>query len=121
MNKGFFKQSDPYRVPTTDGKLIHEHFGIAATGGASVSIAKMTAPPGWSEPPQKPDFDEYTLMIKGQKKIIVNGETVSLNAGESLLVEKGSLVQYSNPGKEPAEYWSVCIPAFSPGGANRKA
>ena len=79
----------------------------------------MVAPPGWSEPEQRPDFDEYTLMVRGKKRIEIEGETVELGVGESLLVEKGTLVRYSNPFEEAAEYWSVCIPAFSPDRVNR--
>ena len=73
----------------------------------------MIAPSGWSEPPQRPDFDEFTLMVRGKKRIEIDGEEVHLEAGESLLITKGTLVRYSNPFDQEAEYWSVCIPAFS--------
>jgi len=119
MNQSYFKQSSPFVVPTTDGKRIEEHFGVPSTGSANVSIAHMVAPPGWSEPAQRPDFDEYTLMVRGKKRVNVDGEEMELSAGESLLVPRGSRVQYANPFDEPAEYWSVCIPAFSPDAVNR--
>jgi mannose-6-phosphate isomerase-like protein (cupin superfamily) len=80
----------------------------------------MVAPPGWSEPHQNPEFDEYTMMVRGSKQIEIDGETVTLSAGESLLVRKGARVQYSNPFEEEAEYWSVCMPAFSPELVNRE-
>ena len=80
----------------------------------------MVAPPGWSAPHQNPEFDEYTLMVRGCKQIEINGETVILKSGESLLVKKGVRVQYSNPFEEEAEYWSVCTPAFSPDSVNRE-
>ncbi len=80
----------------------------------------MVAPPGWSEPHQNPEFDEYTLMVRGRKQIEINGETVTLKPGESIHVKKGVRVQYSNPFEEEAEYWSVCIPAFSPDSVNRE-
>lgn len=73
----------------------------------------MIAPPGWSEPHQNPEFDEYTLVSRGKKLFEVDGEKIVVNAGESILVKKGSRVQYSNPFEAPCEYWSVCIPAFS--------
>ena len=79
----------------------------------------MVAPPGWSEPPQRPDFDEYTLMVRGQKRITLEGEEIVLGPNESILVERGTLVQYSNPFETEAEYWSLCIPAFSPESVNR--
>ena len=120
MSENFFLQQSPYSVPTTDGKLIEEHIGSVATGESKLSVAHMVAPPGWSEPHQNPEFDEYTLMVRGRKQIEINGETVILNSGESLLVRKGVRVKYSNPFEEEAEYWSVCIPAFSPESVNRE-
>ena len=109
----FIKQDKPFIVPTTDGKLIEEHFGLASIKTDDLSIAHMTAPPGWSEPHQNPEFDEYTLVSRGKKLFEVDGEKIVVNAGESILVKKGSRVQYSNPFEDPCEYWSICIPAFS--------
>ena len=120
MPAGYVKQSVPFVVPTGDGKLIEEHFGLASAGGGAISVAHMVAPAGWSEPPQVPEFDEYTLMISGRKIVNVDGEDVQLAAGESVLVKKGHRVCYSNPFSEPAEYWSVCLPAFSPNSVNRE-
>lgn len=94
---------------------------MVATEDDEVSIARMVAPPGWSEPAQRPEFDEFTLMVKGRKRIVIEGEPIELSAGESLLVSKGTLVEYSNPFEEEAEYWSVCIPAFSPERVHRMA
>jgi mannose-6-phosphate isomerase-like protein (cupin superfamily) len=113
------KQTSPSAIPVPGGKLIEEHFGKVATGEETVSIAHMVAPSGWSEPPQRPEFDEYTLMVRGKKQVEIEGEPLELKAGESLLVSKGTLVRYSNPFGEEAEYWSVCIPAFSPDRVNR--
>lgn len=108
------KQTSPSVIPVPDGKLIEEHFGNVATEDDGVSVARMVAPPGWSEPPQRPEFDEFMLMVKGRKRVAIEGDTIELSAGESLMVSRGTLVQYSNPFGEEAEYWSVCIPAFSP-------
>ncbi len=109
----YFKQDNPFVVPTTDGKLIEEHFGLATSKNSNVSIAHMVAPPGWSEPHQNPEFDEYTLVSSGKKMFEVDGEEIVVSAGQSILIKKGSRVRYSNPFEESCEYWSVCIPAFS--------
>ena len=109
----YFKQDKPFVVPTTDGKLIEEHFGNATTKTSGLSIAHMVAPPGWSEPHQNPEFDEYTLVSRGKKKFEVDGEEIIVSAGQSILIKKGSRVRYSNPFDEECEYWSVCMPAFS--------
>lgn len=106
-------QDNPFRVPTTDGKTILEHFG-GSTGNKEVSIAQMVAPSGWSEPFQNPQFDEFTLVIEGKKLIEVDNEKIELSIGQSIEIKKGSRVRYSNPFPEPCIYVSVCIPAFSP-------
>ena len=111
--KNYIKQSKPIKIPTTDGKIIEEFFGFTSTQFSKCSIAHMVAPPGWNEPFQNPEFDEITIMISGRKLAEVDGENIELEAGECLLVKKGAQVRYSNPFDEPAEYWSVCIPAFS--------
>ena len=115
----FFKQDNPFVVPTTDGKLIEEHIG-ASTGETGLSIAHMLAPAGWSEPFQNPDFDEYTLVSKGKKLFEVDGEKITVSAGESILIRKGSRVRYSNPFEEACEYWSICLPAFSINNVHRE-
>ena len=116
----FTKSTDPFVVPTTDGKLIEEYFGLANNQIDAFSVAHMVAPSGWSEPAQTPEFDEITIMISGKKQISIDGEEVILSAGETLKVNKGATVQYANPFTEPAEYWSVCFPAFSLDRVNRK-
>jgi mannose-6-phosphate isomerase-like protein (cupin superfamily) len=116
----YIKQDNPFVVPTNDNKLIEEHYGKATTGDTAFSIAHMVAPPGWSEPHQKPSFDEVTIVIKGKKQIEVDNQIVLLQAGQSILVKKGSRVRYSNPFDEPCEYWSCCVPAFCLEQANRE-
>ena len=113
MKKKYTIQKAPFVVPTTDGKVIEEHFGKATDGNAQISVAHMIAPPNWSEPFQTPGFDEYTYVIKGKKQFIIAGEIIVLRAGESIKLEKNTRVQYSNPFAEPCEYMSVCTPAFS--------
>lgn len=118
--KTFTIQKQPFVVPTEDGKLIEEHFGLATNGNSDLSIAHMVAPSGWSEPFQTPEFDEYTYIIKGKKQFIINGETVILKAGESIKINKNIRVQYSNPFVEPCEYIAICSPAFSINAVNRE-
>ena len=116
----YIKQNSPFRVPTTDGKLIEEHYGLASTRDSGFSIAHMVAPPHWSEPFQTPEFDEVTMVVRGQNQFEVDGETVVLQAGESILIRKGTRVRYSNPFDEECEYWSCCVPAFSVNTVNRE-
>lgn len=119
-NKKYTIQDSPFVVPTTDGKIIKEHFGLATDGNSNISIAHMVAPPGWSEPFQTPEFDEFTFIIKGKKQFIIENEMVVLDAGQSIKIEKNTRVQYSNPFTEPCEYLAICIPAFSMDSVNRE-
>lgn len=113
-------QTKPFLVPTNDGKLIEEHVGLASTGNSNLSIAHMMAPPGWSEPFQTPQFDEYTLVSRGKKMFEVDGEQIILESGQSILIKSGTRVRYSNPFDEECEYWSICFPAFSISAVNRE-
>lgn len=118
--KKYIIQKSPFIVPTTDGKLIEEHFGLATDGNSQISIARMIAPSGWSEPFQIPEFEEYTYIIKGKKQFIIDGDTIILEAGQSIKIEKNTRVQYSNPFVEPCEYLAICMPAFSIDAVNRE-
>jgi mannose-6-phosphate isomerase-like protein (cupin superfamily) len=120
MKKKYFIQNKPFVVPTTDGKLIEEHFGNATDQNSKISIAHMIAPPKWSEPFQTPEFEEYTYIIKGKKQFIIEGETIILEAGQSIKIEKNTRVQYSNPFDIECEYIAVCLPAFSIDIVNRE-
>ncbi|MEO1033445.1 cupin domain-containing protein [Winogradskyella sp.] len=111
--KKYTIQTSPFVVPTDDGKIIREHFGLVSDGNAEISIAHMVAPPGWSEPFQTPEFDEFTFIIKGKKQFIIEGETLVLEAGQSIKVNKHTRIQYANPFTEPCEYIAICLPAFS--------
>ncbi|WP_439152015.1 cupin domain-containing protein [Winogradskyella sp.] len=113
-------QSSPFIVPTDDGKIIKEHFGLASDGNSKISIAHMIAPPGWSEPFQTPEFDEFTFIIKGKKQFIIDDETIVLEPGQSIKIEKNTRLQYSNPFTEPCEYLAICTPAFSIDSVNRE-
>ncbi|TVZ23204.1 mannose-6-phosphate isomerase-like protein (cupin superfamily) [Dokdonia sp. Hel_I_63] len=120
MIKKYKIQKSPFVVPTTDGKLIEEHWGRATDGNTAVSIAHMVAPPGWSEPFQTPEFDEYTYIIRGKKQFIIEDETLILETGQSIKIDRNTRVQYSNPFNEECEYMSICTPAFSPDSVNRE-
>ena len=95
-------------------KKIEEFFGRVNSKTDYVSIARMTSPGGWVEPGQKPEFDEYTIVLKGILKVQTEKETFELKAGEAIITKKGNWVQYSTPGFDGAEYIAVCLPAFSP-------
>jgi len=98
----------------TKEKIIREHFGRVNTRTEEVSIAHMTSPEGWEEPGQCPDFNEYTLVLKGSVKVKTKSGEFILKEGEGILTEKGEWVQYSTPFPGGADYIAVCVPAFSP-------
>ena len=120
MSSKYIIQNSPYIVPTNDGKLIEEHFGNLTDKNSKISIARMVAPPGWSEPFQTPNFEEFTYIIKGKKQFIIDGETIILVAGQSIKIEKNIRVQYSNPFEKECEYIAICLPAFSVDLVNRE-
>ncbi len=95
-------------------KQIEEFIGRVNTRTGDVSIARMKSPPGWTEPGQTPEFDEYTVVLNGMLRVESEKETMDIHAGETAIVPKGEWVKYSSPGPGGAEYISVCLPAFSP-------
>ncbi|WP_106794087.1 cupin domain-containing protein [Aquimarina sp. Aq78] len=113
MSKKYYIQKSPFIVPTTDGKLIEEHFGMATDQNSQISIAHMIAPPHWSEPFQTPEFDEYTYIIRGKKQFIIDGEKIILESGQSIKIKKNTRIQYTNPFNEECEYLAICLPAFT--------
>ena len=94
-------------------KIIREFFGEVNSGNKNVSIAVMNSPAGWLEPGQKPEFDEYTIIIKGILHIKSKNNEYDIKEGQAILVKKNEWVQYSTPYHDGAQYVSVCIPAFS--------
>lgn len=100
-------------------KAIEEFVGRVNTGTAGLSVARMKSPAGWTEPGQRPEFEEYTLVLHGLLRVRTEDETIDVKAGEAIITEKGEWVQYSSPAREGAEYISVCVPAFSPKLAHR--
>ena len=94
--KKYILQKSPFIVPTSDGKLIEEHHGLATTQNSEISIAHMIAPPGWNEPFQTPKFDEYTYIMKGKKQFIIEDEVVILEAGQSIKIEKNTRIHITS-------------------------
>ena len=95
-------------------KIIEEFIGRVNSGTDDLSIAKMQSPAGWIEPGQKPEFDEYTVVLKGLLRVTTKEGAEDIHAGEAVIVPAGEWVQYSTPGSDGAEYIAVCRPAFSP-------
>jgi mannose-6-phosphate isomerase-like protein (cupin superfamily) len=102
-------------------KLIEEFIGRVNSGTAAVSIARMKSPSGWVEPEQTPEFDEYTVVLRGSLHVRLRNAEFDVGAGQAIIVKAGEWVQYSSPAKEGAEYIAVCIPAFSPDTVHRES
>lgn len=100
-------------------KIIQEFVGRVNTRTDKLSIARMKSPSGWIEPGQTPEFDEYTLVLKGMLRIETKEKTVDIAAGEAVITHKNEWVRYSTPEPEGAEYIAVCLPAFSPDTVHR--
>jgi ethanolamine utilization protein EutQ len=107
--------SRPSRVEAAGNKpkLIDEYIGRAATNSESVSIAHMRSPGGWQEPGQTPEFDEFTVVLRGVVRVEHRGGVMEIRAGQAVIAHSGEWVRYSTPEPEGAEYIAVCLPAFS--------
>jgi mannose-6-phosphate isomerase-like protein (cupin superfamily) len=95
-------------------KRIEEYIGQVNSGTPALSVARMISPPGWQEPGQQPEFDEYTVVLKGRLRVESVDGTLDIRAGEAVITHAGQWVRYSTPEPEGAEYIAVCLPAFSP-------
>jgi mannose-6-phosphate isomerase-like protein (cupin superfamily) len=95
-------------------KVIEEYIGRVNSGTSKLSVARMISPPGWSEPGQTPEFDEYTVVLRGSLRVESRDGMIDVAAGQAIIVNAGEWVCYSTPGPEGAEYIAVCLPAFSP-------
>lgn len=100
-------------------KLIDEYVGQASTGHVTLSIAHMRSPAGWAEPGQRPEFDEFTIVLRGVLVVESDGGQMTVQAGQGVQARAGEWVRYSTPGSDGAEYVSVCVPAFAPGTVHR--
>ena len=81
----------------------------------------MRSPAGWTEPGQTPEFDEFTVVLKGMLRVAYHGGHLDVQAGQAVIAHAGEWVQYGSPAEEGAEYIAVCLPAFSPGTVHRDA
>ncbi len=100
-------------------KRIEEFVGLVNSGTAGVSVARMTSPSGWVEPGQTPEFDEFTLVLRGTLRVETRDGTLDVRAGQAVVAPRGEWVRYSTPDEGGAEYVAVCVPAFSPGNVHR--
>jgi mannose-6-phosphate isomerase-like protein (cupin superfamily) len=94
-------------------KVIEEFFGRVNSQTGDLSIARMQSPGGWVEPGQTPEFDEYTVVLRGTLRVTTSEGALDVKAGQGVILHKGEWVQYSTPADEGAEYIAVCLPAFS--------
>ena len=95
-------------------KIIREYIGRINSSTQNISIAKMTSPAGWEEPGQTPEFDEYTLVLKGTLRVETKDRIYTVNEGQAIITFVGEWIKYSTPNPGGAEYIAICLPAFSP-------
>ena len=109
----------PTQIPVPGNKIIDEYIGRVNSGDSQASIAHMRSPAGWSEPGQRPDFDEYTVVLQGMMRVEHEAGVTEVKAGQAIVARKGEWVRYSTP--DGAEYMAICVPAFTPDTVNRDA
>jgi mannose-6-phosphate isomerase-like protein (cupin superfamily) len=109
----------PTLIPVPGNKIIEEYIGRVNSGDAQTSIARMRSPAGWSEPGQRPEFDEFTVVLQGVMRVEHDGGVTDVLAGQAIIARKGEWVRYSTP--QGAEYVAICVPAFSPETVHRDA
>jgi mannose-6-phosphate isomerase-like protein (cupin superfamily) len=111
----------PTRVQAAGNKpkLIDEYIGRVNSGHEVLSVAHMRSPGGWVEPGQTPEFDEFTIVLKGMLRVTHRGGTLEVREGQAVVAKGGEWVQYSTPEPQGAEYLAVCLPAFSPATVHR--
>jgi mannose-6-phosphate isomerase-like protein (cupin superfamily) len=102
-------------------KLIREYIGRVNTRTPGVSVAHMSSPGGWVEPGQTPDFEEYTLVLRGMLRVTSHHGTLDVHAGQAVIAHQNEWVQYSTPAPEGADYVAICVPAFAPDIVHRDA
>ena len=94
-------------------KIIEEYIGRVNSKTEALSVARMKSPAGWVEPGQTPEFDEYTVVLRGTLRVTSKNGSVEVHEGQAVIAHRGEWVQYSTPGHAGAEYIAVCLPAFS--------
>lgn len=108
--------NQPKIIPAAGNKpkIIEEFIGRANSGTSVVSIARMKSPGGWLEPGQTPEFDEYTVVLRGTLRVTTKSGVFDVHSGQAIIAHAGEWVQYSTPDSDGAEYIAICLPAFSP-------
>jgi mannose-6-phosphate isomerase-like protein (cupin superfamily) len=115
----FVKAPSVIQAAGNKPKIIEEYIGRVNTKTSAASVARMQSPAGWVEPGQKPEFDEYTVVLKGLLRVRTTSGTVDVRAGQAIITQAGEWIQYSSPEEGGAEYIAVCLPAFSPDTVHR--
>lgn len=107
--------TQPTRIQSAGNKpkLIDEYVGRVNSQTSGVSVAHMRSPEGWTEPGQTPEFDEFTIVLRGSVRVRHGGGELEVRAGQAVIALRGEWVQYSTPDADGAEYIAVCLPAFS--------
>lgn len=95
-------------------KLIDEYIGRVNSNTSATSVAHMRSPEGWQEPGQKPEFDEFTVVLKGMIRVEHEGGQTDVRAGQAIITHACEWIRYSTPEAGGAEYIAVCLPAFAP-------
>ncbi len=113
--------ASPTRIEAAGNKpkLIDEYVGRVNSSTSQASVARMRSPGGWQEPGQTPEFDEFTVVLKGMLRVEHAGGAIDVRAGEAVITRGGEWIRYSTPEVEGAEYIAVCVPAFSPDTVHR--
>lgn len=106
-------------IPVPGGKIITEYVGRVNSADSTVSIAHMNAPAGWTEPYQTPQFDEYTIVLRGRVLVEHDDGILEVGAGQAVVTRSGERIRYATPADSGAEYVAVCLPAFGPDLAHR--
>ena len=111
--------TQPARIEAAGNKpkIIEEFVGRVNSKTSALSVARMQSPSGWQEPGQAPEFDEYTVVLKGLLRVTHKSGTLDVPAGQAVISHAGEWVQYSTP--DGAEYIAICLPAFSPSTVHR--
>jgi quercetin dioxygenase-like cupin family protein len=109
----------PTQIPVPGGKRIDEYVGYVNSNTSEISVARMRSPSGWTEPGQRPTFQEVTLVLTGLLRVEYEGGVMDVRGGQAIVSEPGEWVRYSTPTDEGAEYVAICLPAFTLDGARR--
>jgi len=107
--------AQPTRIQAAGNKpkLIDEYIGRVNSKTAAASVAHMRSPGGWVEPGQTPEFDEFTIVLKGTLRVEHKNGVLNVHAGQAVIAHAGEWIRYSTPEQSGAEYIAVCLPAFS--------